>query len=254
MNKLTNLDRVVSRIGHAKRLLVISGAGISADSGLPTYRGFGGLYNDQHTEEGIPIETALSGEMMSQSPEITWKYLAQIEKTCRGAKPNAAHHVIAKLQDVVPTTVLTQNIDGFHREAGSRDLIEIHGDLFELQCIHCSYTTMVEDYSEFAEFPPPCPHCLSHLRPAVVLFGEALPRQAVRRLEDVLDEGYDLVFSIGTTSVFPYIAQPFALAREFGALSVEINPSATQVSRFADLKWACGAAKAMTALWDQLQP
>lgn len=255
MSTLPDLHTVVARVRRARRILVITGAGISADSGLPTYRGFGGLYNEsQATEEGIPIEVALSGDMMATSPAITWKYLAHIEETCRRAAPNMAHRVVAALQDIAPTTVLTQNIDGFHREAGSKDLIEIHGDLFELHCTHCDYSATVEDYADLGEIPPPCPHCFAHLRPAVVLFGEALPTQAIHQLHRVLDEGYDVVFSVGTTSVFPYIAQPFAFASHFGALAVEINPGETQVSRFANVIWRVGAAKALTELWAQLAP
>lgn len=253
MTDLPDLERVATRLASARRVLFVTGAGISADSGLPTYRGIGGLYNDQHTDDGLPIEVALSGEVMEIQPEITWKHLAQIEATCRGAKPNAAHRIIAALQERVPTTVLTQNIDGFHRQAGSTDLIEIHGDLFELYCPHCGHRETRSDYSGLKQLPPPCPHCLGHLRPAVVLFGEALPKPAVQRLEQILDEGYDLVFSIGTTSVFPYIAQPFIAARQFDALAVEINPTPTEVSRFADVAWRCGAATALEALWNALR-
>lgn len=252
MDALPGLDEVVARLLEARRVLVITGAGISADSGLPTYRGFGGLYNDAPTEDGMPIEVALSGDMMRRDPAITWKHLARIEATCRGAGPNAAHEMLAALQHRVPTTVLTQNIDGFHRRAGSKDLIEIHGDLFELDCPHCGHHETLADYSGLTLLPPPCPHCLAHLRPRVVLFGEALPRDAIRRLEAVLSEGYDLVFSIGTTSVFPYIAQPFAMAGEYGALAVEINPGDTAVSAQADLRWRTGAADALTRLWRAL--
>lgn len=253
MNTLQDLDKVAQRIRAARRVLVITGAGISADSGLPTYRGIGGLYNDdQDTDEGMPIEVALSGEVMEAQPEITWRHLTAIEKNCRGAQPNPAHRIIARLQDIATTTVLTQNIDGFHRQAGSRDLIEIHGNLFELHCTHCGHHETCADYSKIKELPPPCPHCLGHLRPSVVLFGEMLPRLAVQRLEEVFNEGYDLVFSIGTTSVFPYIAQPFVAARQFGALAVEVNPSTTNVSRFADVAWRCGAAAAMEQLWARL--
>lgn len=246
---LPGLDEVAARLRSARRVLFITGAGISADSGLPTYRGFGGLYNGEDTEDGLPIEVALSGEVMARQPAITWKYLARIEASCRGARPNAAHHVIASLQDKIPTTVLTQNIDGFHRHAGSRDLIEIHGDLFRIECPRCNYTETVADYSALNSLPPPCPACGHALRPAVVLFGEALPRAALARLQAVLDEGFDLVFSIGTTSVFPYIAQPFMLARRLGALAIEINPGDTEVSAYASLRWRCGAAQALTALW-----
>lgn len=254
MTALPDLERVVQRLSTARRVLVITGAGISADSGLPTYRGIGGLYNDQHTDDGLPIEVALSGEVMETQPAITWKHLAQIEATCRSAAPNAAHRVIAALQERVPTTVLTQNIDGFHRQAGSHDLIEIHGNLFELYCPHCGHRQSVPDYTGLREMPPPCPHCLGHLRPAVVLFGEMLPRAAVERLEQVLSEGYDVVFSIGTTSVFPYIAQPFVAAPQFGALAVEINPGQTQVSRYAHIVWRSGAAAALEQLWSALNP
>lgn len=253
MSTLPDLARVVERLRHSRHVLVITGAGISADSGLPTYRGFGGLYDDNpHTEEGIPIEEALSGHMMAHAPQITWKYLAQIERNCRGALPNAAHKIIAQLEERVPTTVLTQNIDGFHRMAGSRDLIEMHGDLFNLQCVHCDYREVVADYAKLTTLPPPCPLCLGHLRPAVVLFGEALPGPAVNRLQQVLDQGYDLVMSIGTTSVFPYIAHPFAYARDYGALALEINPGDTRVSQYADIRWREGAAKSLGALWDAL--
>lgn len=248
MTDLPGLDAVVSRLRDARHVLFITGAGISADSGLPTYRGFGGLYNDQVTEDGMPIEVALSGEVMASDPAITWKHLARIEHNCRRAAPNPAHEVIARLEQHVPTTVLTQNIDGFHRRAGSHDLIEIHGDLFALECVHCDYHESVPDYAGITRFPPACPHCLGHLRPAVVLFGEALPRAAIQRLEQVLREGYDLVFSVGTTSVFPYIAQPFAMASEYGALAVEINPGDTSVSRYADLRWKNGAASTLLRL------
>jgi len=250
MTTLPELAKVVARLHSAHRVLIITGAGISADSGLPTYRGFGGLYNDDTpTEEGVPIEVALSGEMMERSPHVTWKYLAQIEKNCRGAVPNIAHHIVAKMESRVPTTVLTQNIDGFHRIAGSQDLIEIHGDLFDLHCVRCDYRQSVSDYSSLTQFPPPCPLCDGYLRPAVVLFGEMLPSPAINRLQEVLGQGYDLVFSIGTTSTFPYIAQPFAYGHDYGALAVEINPGDTRVSTYADVLWREGAAKALTQLW-----
>lgn len=253
MNELPGIEAVVERLQDARRVLFITGAGISADSGLPTYRGFGGLYNDQLTEDGMPIEVALSGRVMASQPAITWKHLARIEANCRGAQPNAAHRIIAAMQQRLPTTVLTQNIDAFHRKAGSTDLIEIHGDLFELECRHCGHRENVPDYSALKELPPPCPHCLGYLRPGVVLFGEALPRAAIERLEEVLSEGYDLVFSIGTTSVFPYIAQPFAMAGELDALAIEINPGDTEVSIFADLRWRTGAADALQTLWQALE-
>jgi len=245
---LPQIDLVRERLATARHVLFITGAGVSADSGLPTYRGIGGLYNEQLTEEGLPIEVALSAEVMRRNPEITWKYLARIEEACRCAAPNAAHAAIAALQDRTQITVLTQNIDGFHARAGSRDLIEIHGNLFDLYCPRCQHAEHVNDYASFTQLPPPCPACGHALRPAVVLFNEMLPPLALQRLQHTLDQGYDLVFSIGTTSVFPYIAQPFIHGRQTGALCVEINPDETEVSAYADVKWRTGAANALTQL------
>ena len=239
--------RIVAELRRARRLLFITGAGISADSGLPTYRGIGGLYNNQTTEENFSIETALSGSMLEANPAITWKYLHQIENSCRGARFNEAHAIIAELQDRFEVCVLTQNIDGFHRDAGSRNLIEIHGDIHDLYCTRCNYAATVADYSAL-DFPPSCPDCHALVRPRVVLFGEVLPSHAIQQLYQELDEGFDLVFSIGTTSVFPYIAGPVVQASQMGIPTVEINPTDTNVTRFVDYKLDSGAAASMRAI------
>ena len=243
----TLVARIVEELRRARRLLFITGAGISADSGLPTYRGIGGLYNDRTTEENFSIETALSGSMLAANPAITWKYLHQIENSCRGARFNDAHAIIAEWQDQFEVCVLTQNIDGFHRDAGSRNLIEIHGDIHDLYCTRCNYTATVPDYSGL-EMPPSCPRCHALVRPRVVLFGEVLPPHAVQHLYAELDQGFDLVFSIGTTSVFPYIAGPVVQASQMGVPTVEINPTDTHVTRFVDYKLASGAAASLRAI------
>jgi NAD-dependent deacetylase len=243
----TIVARVAEEMHRARRLLFITGAGISADSGLPTYRGIGGLYNNQATEDNFPIETALSGAMLDANPAITWKYLHQIENACRGARFNDAHAIIAEWQNQFEICVLTQNIDGFHREAGSRNLIEIHGDIHDLLCTRCDYAVTVPDYSNL-EMPPSCPRCHALVRPRVVLFGEMLPSHAIQHLYAELDEGFDLVFSIGTTSVFPYIAGPVVQASQMGIPTVEINPTETHVTRFVDYKLASGAAASLRAI------
>lgn len=245
----TTLDAVARQLERARSVLFITGAGISADSGLPTYRGFGGLYaDDAPTDEGLSIEDALSGEVFSVRPDITWKYLAQIEATCRGALPNAAHHAIVAIEERLPaTTVLTQNIDGLHRQAGSRRLIEIHGNLQELSCTVCRHHEQFDSLAT-RSLPPRCPACGGVLRPQVVLFGEALPADAVRRLVAAEAHGFDLVFSIGTSSIFPYIVQPVLRALEAGVPTVEINPQRTRLSGIVDHQLPLGAAAAMSAL------
>ncbi len=241
------LDAVAAELAEARRVLVITGAGLSADSGLPTYRGLGGLYNGL-TEEGFPIEEALSGAMLRARPAICWKYMRQIGDACKGAGPNEGHRVLARLQERVPhLCVLTQNVDGFHRQAGSRHVIEIHGNLEHLHCMRCSWR--LEEGEDLVESDlPRCPLCGGVVRPSVVLFGEMLPALALRQLDQQLEAGFDAVLSVGTTSVFPYIAAPVRLARRQGRPTVEINPGDTQVSEVVRWRLRAGAAETLLAL------
>lgn len=251
-NAQTLMDQATAQLGAARRVLAITGAGISADSGLPTYRGIGGLYEADLTEDGLPIEEALSGAMMRKRPALCWKYIHQIESSCRGAGPNAAHAALASLQQRFESfTVLTQNIDGFHRAAGSRDLIEIHGRIHELWCVECGAEREVADYAGL-DIPPACARCGGLERPRVVLFGEMLPEPALLRLQAVMDEGVDAVLSIGTTSVFPYIAAPVLMARRRGIPSIEINPGQTEVSDLVGLRLRERAAVVLPELQRRL--
>lgn len=242
----------MAQLRGARRVLAITGAGISADSGLPTYRGIGGLYNDVETVEGYAIEDALSGTMLSTRPDICWKYLMQIESSCRGAGPNAAHEALVVMERLFPEfTLLTQNVDGFHQAAGSQNLIEMHGNVHYLDCTRCTHTLQVNSYAGLI-IPPPCPQCRALLRPRVTLFGEMLPPTAVERLEQVLQRGLDAVLSIGTTSVFPYIAAPIEIAASRGALTIEINPGETAVSHLVRYRLRERAATVLPALAQQL--
>lgn len=247
------LDKVAELMLHSRRILFITGAGMSADSGLPTYRGIGGLYEDRLTEEAIPIEHALSGVMLIRRPEVTWKYLLEIERACRAGRHNRGHEVIAQVEETKPDTwVLTQNVDGFHHAAGSRNLIEIHGRIADLHCMRCSFRVHVDDCPPFETYPE-CPHCGGLVRPEVVLFGEQLPERALKTLFDQLDRGFDLVFSIGTTSVFPYIAEPVIHARMRGLPTVEINPARSEVTDVVNYKLPGGAADMLDRLWARIR-
>jgi len=242
-------EEVARILKKSKSILFITGAGVSADSGLPTYRGVGGLYNQGQTEEGLPIEMVLAGEMLLKRPEITWKYLAQIENNCRQAQFNRGHEIIARMEkEFERVWVLTQNIDGFHHQAGSINVIDIHGDLHKLFCKACRWQEIVDDYSHL-QIPPKCPACGGLVRPDVVFFGEMLPTQKLEILQAQLQEGFDIYFSIGTTSVFPYIQQPIIDARYRKRTTVEINPAKTQVSDIVDIRISAGAADALDAIW-----
>jgi NAD-dependent deacetylase len=247
----TQISQLVDLLRRSRSLLFITGAGLSADSGLPTYRGIGGLYEGKDPEDNIPIEELLSGEMMSVRPDLTWKYLFQIERAGRNAKPNRGHEVIAEMESRFDRVwVLTQNVDGFHRRAGSKNVIDIHGDLHSIRCTRCPFTLQVNDYDGFS-IPPRCSDCRGVLRPDVILFGEQLPARQLATYNKETSRRFDLVLSIGTTSIFPYISAPVLDAYHFKTPSVEINPGETDVSEFVTIKLKMGAAAAMERIWTE---
>lgn len=233
----------------ARRIAFFTGAGISAESGLPTYRGVGGLYNDMTIDEGLPIEEILSGDTFAHDPALTWKYLFEIERACRGARPNLAHALIADLERTHEVCVITQNVDGFHVEAGSSDVIELHGRLRELRCTQCGAPSTCRDFDGL-HLPPRCTTCAGILRPEVVLFGEMLPLRAVARYEAALRRGFDVVFAIGTTAGFPYIHDPIARCARELVPTIEINPDRTPLSSVVTHRFDCGAAAALQAIVD----
>ncbi len=249
----STLRAAARELSRAKKVLVITGAGMSADSGLPTYRGRGGLYDESLTEDGVAIEEALSAAMLRRRPDLTWKHLLHIAQACEGAKPNAGHHALVAMERHFPQfTVLTQNVDGLHHVAGSKNLIEIHGDLRELRCETCGYQTSMPSPATL-DGPPACPCCASTLRPSIVLFGESLPRQAVTDYETVLRQGVDFVMIIGTSAGFPYIAGPVAQAARAGLPTIEINPARSEVSHLVRYRLPLRAVAALPALWMQAE-
>jgi NAD-dependent deacetylase len=205
------LNAVVRVLCNCRSILFITGAGISADSGMPTYRGIGGLYEIDAPEEGVQIEEILSGPMLKSNPELTWKYLAQIAEAARGARHNRAHEVISEMEQHYPRVwTLTQNVDGLHRLAGAQNVIEIHGNMRSLSCTACVFRRVIDDI-ESERIPPQCPHCNAVMRPEDGLFEEMLPDEAVKRLRRELEIGFGAIVSIGTSAVFPYIQSPLSV-------------------------------------------
>lgn len=250
----TMLDDVAELVEGAQSILFITGAGLSADSGLPTYRGITGLYQDTPLEEGLTIEQALSGATFEETPAITWKYLQRLRESGRQAAANPGHAVIAALEQARPRRrvwVLTQNVDGLHRDAGSHQVIDIHGNLNRLRCTWCPQRIEVARHQPLAALPH-CSQCGGPMRPDVVLFGEQLPEPEVAVLERELRRGFDLVFSVGTSSLFPYIVAPIVRAHLMGIPTVEINPEPTPASPFVRHRIPMGAAEALLGLWHRL--
>lgn len=243
------VDDIARLLASSTSALFITGAGMSADSGLPTYRGVGGLYDKRLTEENLPIEAIVSGAMMAQRPEVVWKYIHDVELACRHATPNRGHEILALLGERIPRVVVfTQNVDGFHRAAGSKNVIAIHGDVHDLRCTRCDWKKTVADYATLT-FPPSCPRCGSVVRPDVVLFGEPLPEGPFQQFEAEVARGFDIVFLIGTSALFPYVARPVLLAKSEGVPTIEINPATTDLSDVVDFRLAAGAKHALRAIW-----
>jgi NAD-dependent deacetylase len=187
--------------------------------------------------------------MMATRPEITWEFIMELERPVRQAVPNRGHEVIAEMEAHFDAVwILTQNVDGLHRRAGSRQVLDVHGDLHDLTCTRCDHAESVPDYAGL-DLPPTCPKCRAIVRPSVVLFGEELPVEKLARLRAESDAGFDMVFSVGTSSLFPYNAEQVLRARTRRIPTVEINPEATEVSSFVNIKIGSGAAESLNRMW-----
>lgn len=243
------VDDVARLLANAANVLFITGAGMSADSGLPSFRGVGGLFERPLADDGLPIETVLSPTMLAQRPDVVWRYVHERELACRHSTPNRGHEVLALIGERVARTVIfTQNLDGLQRRAGSKRVIAIHGDLHDLRCTECGWTKTVADYATLA-LPPSCPKCGGMLRPDIGLFGEPLAEGPFQDFEAEVARGFDMVFLVGTSALYPYVARPVLLAKSDGVPTVEINPTPTELSDVVDFRFATTPKHALRALW-----
>jgi NAD-dependent deacetylase len=224
------LKAAVEAVRKAKprKIVVLTGAGVSADSGIPTFRGEGGLWRNFRAED------LATPEAFARNPLLAWEWYEWRRSLVRDAQPNAAHLAIASLRDAL---VVTQNVDALHHRAGSRNIIELHGNLFRTRCVR--ENTIQEAGEPFAELPPRC-SCGAMLRPDVVWFGEMLPEgafaQAGRAVRDA-----DLLLVIGTSGVvFPAAG----LVSLHHGLSIEINPQLSAISSSCAFAIAAKAAEA----------
>ncbi|MEZ6196602.1 MAG: Sir2 family NAD-dependent protein deacetylase [Planctomycetota bacterium] len=228
-------DDLRRRLRDVRSAAVVTGAGISAESGIRTYRGRGGIYDDPASGDAT-IE-ALSGTTLVTDPDRTWRVIADLARQARDARPNPAHLALAELERRLDhCVVLTQNVDGLHREAGSENLIEIHGRITDLACMGCDRreTRGAEELADLTGTPL-CADCGGLLRPGVVLFGEMLPLDAVAAIHrEIYQKPADLTLVVGTSALFPYVTEPVHVARAEGRLTVEIDPAPTALSGHVD--------------------
>lgn len=211
----------IPRFRDFERIVFFTGAGLSAESGIPTYRGTGGTW-EQYDYRQYACEPAFE-----RDPMKVWDFHDVRRKAVAACEPNAGHRVIAEVQRAKPATVIvTQNIDGLHARAGGRDLIELHGSLWR---VRCDREQIVRDDTSVPMTPRTCA-CGGYWRPDIVWFGDSLDPGVMKRAITAL-ESADLIVSVGTSAVvFPAADLPL-IAIQAGATSVEINLEDTQVSR-----------------------
>lgn len=222
-------DELRARFRQARNVLVLTGAGVSAESGVPTFRGGG----KTAVWKGMPFDVISSGKMLEKDLPAVWEWFNYRRGVLRTLKPNAAHETIANWHDRFEQfTLVTQNVDGLHGLAGSRDVIELHGSVWRARCLSCHTRTNLRE-SDHQEGVPACFDCGSPMRPDVVLFGEMLPAGAFENA-GARAADCDLCFVIGTSAVvYPAAAIP-EIAHDAGAYVVEVNPEPTPLSDICD--------------------
>jgi len=223
------------RLRAARRVFALTGAGVSAESGVPTFRGGGGAA----TWKGMPFEVISSAEMVRRDLPAVWEWFDYRMEALAGCRPNPAHLALADWQDrFEELTLVTQNIDGLHAAAGSREVLELHGNLWVARCLGCGRR---EDVRELGGArPPACTACGGRMRPDVVLFGETLPPGVYERAAARASRA-DVCLVVGTSAVvYPAAGLP-VVARQAGAYLIEVNPEPTPLSEICD-EVICGRA------------
>ncbi|HXM51320.1 MAG TPA: NAD-dependent deacylase [Pyrinomonadaceae bacterium] len=217
------------RFAQANNILVLTGAGISAESGVPTFRGGG----NTTVWKGMPFDVISSAGMLARDLPAVWEWFNYRRGLLAALKPNPAHDAIARWQArFQDLTLVTQNIDGLHQAAGSRNVIELHGNIWRARCFECGSSFDVREL-EFDHPVPVCFDCGGNLRPDVVLFGEMLPAGAFESAATKA-RTCDLCLVIGTSAaVYPAASIPEA-ARSASAYLVEVNPERTPLSDLCD--------------------
>ncbi len=219
---------VAEALAAAGRVAVLTGAGVSAESGVPTFRGQDGLWRQYRAE------TLATPEAFERDPKLVWEWYDWRRGLIAPVEPNPGHRVLAAWQALFPEfSLITQNVDGLHGKSGSRDVVELHGNIWKLRCTREGTVTEVRE-TPLPRLPPVCPSCGALLRPHVVWFGESLDPAVLERAFR-LSESCRIMLVAGTSSVVqPAASLPFAAAQS-GARVFEINPEPTPLTPRADV-------------------
>jgi len=214
---------------------VVTGAGVSAASGVPTFRGAGGLWRNRQAQQ------LATPEAFAADPRLVWEWYAWRRQVIAGCNPNPAHETIARWSERPGFSLITQNVDGLHERAGTKHVTRYHGSIWTVKCWADCGAADWEDFSvPLPELPPRCPRCGALARPGVVWFGEAIPTAALAAAQAAT--ACDVFLSVGTSSVVYPAAGLLAAARARGAFTVEVNPETTASEVDVALPMAAEAA------------
>ena len=246
---MTSTEDAVARAADAVRrarvITVLTGAGVSAASGIPTFRGAGGLWRN------FRPETLASADAFANDPKLVWEWYDWRRGLIRNAQPNRAHTILAAwTQQKAGTTVITQNVDGLHERAGTNPITRLHGSIWHVRCWDgCApgRADWRDDTVPLTTLPPRCPHCGGLARPGVVWFGESLDPAVLERATEAAAR-CDVFLAVGTSAVVYPAAGLVPHARRSGATVIEINPEATDASGIADVLLRLPADEALDAV------
>jgi len=219
-------EALKSRLSKDSKVVVLTGAGISAESGVPTFRGEDGLWKKFRPEELATFDAFMA------NPKLVWEWYEYRRKIIQDIKPNPAHLALVEFQNYFGKfDLITQNVDGLHQQAGSENVVELHGNIRRNKCIKCD--TLYETLEKAIQGISPKCTCGGNIRPDVVWFGEMLPQDAIKYAFGVSSD-CDLFFSVGTSAIVHPAASLPLIAKRSGAYVVEANTEPTEISRVVD--------------------
>ncbi len=232
-------ESLTQKIKDAKKIVFVTGAGISQESGIPTFRGNDGLWRKYDPMQLATIDA------FYENPKLVWEWYEDRRKNILNAKPNPGHVAIAELEKFKDVTVLTQNIDGLHQRAGSSHVLELHGSIIRIKCTVCEFEDDIS--SSFGNLPPKCNRCGNILRPDVVWFGEPLPQKIWNQA--IIEANTCEIMIIAGTSLVVSPANTLPIyAKQNNATLIEVNPEQTQMSSEMDMSLRTTSAKAIPSI------
>jgi NAD-dependent deacetylase len=238
-------ERVAERLGRARNVVVLTGSGVSRESGVPTFRGEAGLWREHRPEELATLEA------FERNPELVWRWYDYRRQLIADVAPNPAHEAIARLEPVFEAfTLVTQNVDGLHARAGSTRPLELHGNIWRARCMGDQEVFELLE-NPLSEIPPRCKRCGSLLRPDVVWFGEPLPSEAYDASYEAASS-CDAMLVVGTSAVVRPAASLALVAKHNGAFVIEVNINYTPISVLIDVSLIGKAGEVLPELVEKV--